>query len=54
MPHRLPVRFAVCFSPQADLFGGVAVTAIGTDACRRDRGTGRDAKPNRMTPGFVA
>src|SRR6185369_2125571 len=35
-PH--PVRFLVCFSPQADLVGGVAITAIGIDACRHLRG----------------
>jgi hypothetical protein len=28
----------VCFSPQADLVGGVVVTAIGVDACRHVRG----------------
>ena len=28
----------MCFSPQADLVGGIAVTAIGIDACRHLRG----------------
>jgi hypothetical protein len=28
----------VCFSPQADVIGGIAVTAIGIDACRHLRG----------------
>jgi hypothetical protein len=28
----------MCFSPQADLVGGVVVTAIGVDACRNLRG----------------
>ncbi len=28
----------MCFSPQADLVGGVVVTAIGVDACRHLRG----------------
>ena len=30
-------RCDVCFSPEADLVGGIVVTAIGVDACRHLR-----------------
>jgi hypothetical protein len=36
--RRWSVRSRVCFSPQADVVGGLAVTAIGVDAFRHLRG----------------